>query len=225
MNRTLNFVFKFLGGMIKTMHSLYVHTVIKDCISTFASFGKGSSLGYPFSVSGVNRYEVFDNPNDAKNIHIGKGVKLGSYITMYATRAKIVIGDRTFTGPNVTIMTGDHPFDIKGRYMADNKKYEIKAKGLDISKYDKDVIIDEDVWIGCNVTILKGVHIGRGAIVAAGSVVTKSIPAYCIGAGNPARVLKARWSVDDIIEHEKLLYGANERLSRDFIAECLRGIN
>lgn len=209
------------GRLFSKMHSLYVHTMIKNSISTFASFGKGSSLAYPFLISGVNHYEGFENADEAKNIYIGEGVKLGAYITMYATRAKIVIGDRSFTGPNVTIMTGDHPYDILGKYMADNKKYMIKASGGDISKYDKDVIIDEDVWIGCNVTILKGVHLGRGSIIAAGSVVTRSIPAYCIAGGNPAKVIKARWTVDEVLEHEEHLYEEDKRLSREYLTLCI----
>ncbi|RFA25156.1 hypothetical protein CAI21_19880 [Alkalilimnicola ehrlichii] len=52
------------------------------------------------------------------------------------------------------------------------------------------VIIEDDVWIGNNCIVLKGVRIGRGAIVGAGAVVTKDVPAYCIVGGNPARVLK-----------------------------------
>ena len=78
-------------------------------------------------------------------------------------------------------MTGDHPADIKGEFVADNRKIDLEKQGVDISKYDKDVVIDEDVWFGSNVTILKGVHIGRGAIIAAGSVVTRSMTAYSVG--------------------------------------------
>lgn len=204
-----------IGKLLTKIHSLYVRERIKEGVAMFASFGKGSSLAYPYFIGGENRYDKFENPADAKNIFIGEGVKLGKYITMFATRARIVIGDRTITGPNVTIMTGDHPWDVKGKYIADNRKYEIKAAGGDISKYDKDVVIDEDVWIGCNVTILKGVHIGRGAIIAAGSVVTRSIPAYCIVGGNPASVIKPRWTVDEILEHESLLYAPGKRLERE----------
>ena len=58
---------------------------------------------------------------------------------------------------------------------------------------DKDVLIDDGVWIGCNVTILKGVHINKGAIIAAGSIVTKSVPHYAIVGGNPAKVIKFRF--------------------------------
>lgn len=54
------------------------------------------------------------------------------------------------------------------------------------------VVIEDDVWIGARVTLLPGVHIGRGSVIGAGSVVTKDVPAYSIVGGNPARVLKYR---------------------------------
>jgi len=54
---------------------------------------------------------------------------------------------------------------------------------------EKPVVIEDDVWIGCRSIILKGVRIGRGAVIAAGSVVTKDIPAGAIAGGVPARVL------------------------------------
>jgi acetyltransferase-like isoleucine patch superfamily enzyme len=56
--------------------------------------------------------------------------------------------------------------------------------------YDKDVIIEEDVWIGCNVTLLSGAHIGRGSIIAAGAVVNKSTPPYAVIGGVPAKFIK-----------------------------------
>ena len=77
---------------------------------------------------------------------------------------------------------------------------------------DQDVTIEEDVWCGANVTILKGVTIGRGCIIAAGAVVTKSIPPYCVAGGVPARPLKMRWTVKQIIEHESIIYSEKNRL-------------
>ena len=53
--------------------------------------------------------------------------------------------------------------------------------------------VGNDVWIGCNVVVLPGVTIGDGAVVAAGSIVTKDVPPYAIVAGSPARVLRYRW--------------------------------
>ena len=183
-------IINIIGRFANKIISILSFWSTNQITSTFAHFGKGSRIGYPFLISGMNLYEEFEHENDAKNIYIGDYVSLGTGITMYATRAKIYIGDKTFTGPNVTIMTGDHPFNIKGAFIADNMKNKLSAEGFDISIYDKDVIIDEDVWIGCNVTILKGVHIGRGSIVAAGSVVTHSFPEYSLIYGVPAKLLK-----------------------------------
>lgn len=93
---------------------------------------------------------------------------------------KIHIGDNVIFGPGVTIITGNHPTNIVGRRINSIKESE---KPLDC---DQDVVIDNDVWIGCNSTILKGVHIHEGAVVAAGSVVTRNIPSYEIW-GVPAK--------------------------------------
>ena len=70
---------------------------------------------------------------------------------------------------------------------------------------DAPVVIEDDVWCGANVTILKGVTIGRGSVIAAGSVVTRSIPPYSIAGGVPARVIKKRFSEEQIKEHERIL--------------------
>lgn len=70
---------------------------------------------------------------------------------------------------------------------------------------DAPVVIEDDVWTGANVTILKGVTIGRGSIIAADAVVTKSFPPYSIIDGVPAKVLKMRFSEEEIEEHEEKL--------------------
>lgn len=67
-----------------------------------------------------------------------------------------------------------------------------------------DIVIGHDVWIGANTTILDNVKISNGAIVAAGSVVTKDVPAYAIVGGNPARVIKYRFSPEQIAAFEEL---------------------
>ena len=65
--------------------------------------------------------------------------------------------------------------------------------------------IGNDVWIGCNVTILKGVNIGKGAVIAAGSVVIKNVEPYSIVAGVPAKFIKYRFLPEEIKEHERIL--------------------
>ncbi len=75
---------------------------------------------------------------------------------------------------------------------------------------DLPVVIDDDVWVGCNVTILKGVHIHTGAIIAAGALVTKDVPEYAIVAGVPAKVIKMRWEPDDLLKHKTMLDSAGK---------------
>ena len=65
-------------------------------------------------------------------------------------------------------------------------------------------VIEDDVWIGSNSVILSGVKIGRGAVIGAGSIVTKNVPKYAIVAGNPAKVIKMRFNDEEISKLEKL---------------------
>ena len=71
------------------------------------------------------------------------------------------------------------------------------------------LVIEDDCWIGCGAIILTGVKIGRGAIIGAGSVVTKDVKPYSIVLGNPAKKIGMRFSKKEIREHERILYGHN----------------
>lgn len=171
--------------ILKKVRGLWIKLSTSAITKTFAEFGAGSSIGFPFNIQGMNPYTP-----GVRYIHIGRNVHLGAGLTIFATRAHVHIGDHSFSGPNLTIMTGDHPADIKGRFIGENRKVDLANEGHDISIYDQDVVIDEDVWIGANVTILKGVHIGRGAIIAAGSIVTRCVPPYSICGGGSSQAHK-----------------------------------
>jgi tetrahydrodipicolinate N-succinyltransferase len=77
------------------------------------------------------------------------------------------------------------------------------GKGATTSYSKGDIIIKNDVWIGTNVTLIDGITIGNGAVIAAGSVVVKDVPPYAIVGGNPAKILKYRFSPEIINEIEK----------------------
>ena len=110
------------------------------------------------------------------------------------------------------VYTGKHARVI-GTMVGDITE-EIKPQG-----YDQDVIVEDDVWIGSNVTFLSGVTVGRGTTVAAGAVVVKSMPPYCICGGVPAKFIKFYWTIDQILEHEAKLYPENERYTREQLEE------
>lgn len=69
---------------------------------------------------------------------------------------------------------------------------------------DKDVVFEGDNWIGANAIILKGVTVGKGSVVSAGAVVTHDVPPYAIVGGVPAKVIKYRFSNDEVAEHTEL---------------------
>ena len=108
---------------------------------------------------------------------------------------------------------------ILGRFYRTIKEDE-KPAGL-----DKDVVVESDVWIGCNVTLLAGVTIGRGCTVAAGAVVTKSMPPYCVVAGVPAKPIKFKWTINEILEHERVLYKQEDRFSESELKEIFERYN
>ena len=102
-------------------------------------------------------------------------------------------------GPKPTIITGNHRSDLVGKYITDITVADKYVNGQ--NPYDAPVVIEDDVWVGANVTILCGVTIGRGSVIAAGAVVTKSCAPYSIIGGVPAKILKMRFTTDEIEEH------------------------
>lgn len=159
--------------------------------------------------------------SDMKGLHnlsVGDGTSIPKGSVFYCTQAPLTIGKKVIFGPRPTIITGDHRIDIIGKYIIDvtdeeKKSLRVKVEGLKINDngnvngnpYDLPVVIEDDVWVGANVTILKGVTIGRGSVVAAGAVVTRSCPPYSIIGGVPAKVLKMRFTPEEIEEHERRL--------------------
>lgn len=137
------------------------------------------------------------------NLSVGDGTSIPKGCTIYCTDAECTIGKKVLFGPKPTIITGDHRIDILGKYMTDVTVEEKFVDGVNV--YDQPVVIEDDVWCGANVTILKGVTIGRGSVVAAGAVVTKSFPPYSIIGGIPAKLLKMRFTEEEIQEHERML--------------------
>ena len=90
---------------------------------------------------------------------------------------------------------------------------------------DEDVIVEEDVCIGCNVTLLSRVTIGRGSTIAVGAVVAKTMLPYCICGGISAKVIRFYWTIEQILEHEAKLYEESQRYTREQIEEIFRIYN
>lgn len=141
--------------------------------------GKGILQLGDKSVIGDNSTFCFNPINDnIPEIVLGKGVYLGKN-NEFGCSERIVIEDDVITAPYVHITDRDHCFeDINTPIM----HQPTKVKGP--------VVVGAGSWLGFGVQIMSGVRIGKNCVIAAGAVVTKNIPDYCIAGGNPAKILK-----------------------------------
>ncbi len=128
--------------------------------------------------------------SDHRLIEIGTNVFFGDR-TIINTVVPIKIGNNVMFGPDVMIMGGDHNYSVVGKLMK-----EVKEGGKNLS-----VILEDDVWIGARTIILKGVKIGEGAVVGAGSLVTRNLPPYSVCFGNPCKPVKCRFFSEDLKKH------------------------
>ena len=175
---------------------------------------------------GPNKNEKFPNKNVPsvcfiKNVITRPNIQVGDYtyyddkngadkFEEHVTHHYEFLGDKLLIGKFCQIASGitiimnganhrmnsvtTYPFNIMGN------GWEKVTPSLDELPFKGDTVIGNDVWIGQNVTILPGVHIGDGAIIGANSVVTKDIPAYHIAGGNPSKIIRKRFD-DELINY------------------------
>lgn len=131
------------------------------------SYGKGSMIDYRTYIRYMSK------------VHIGSRTTVNRGCRFFGSHhykdVKITIGDHVAIAPEVCILAAGH----------DHRKRSLPNTAASVT-------IGNDVWVGARSTILQGVTIGEGAVIAAGSVVTRDIPPYSIAAGCPARVIKKR---------------------------------
>ena len=167
-----------------------------------------------------------------RNLHVGKGS------TLWAPR-RLAIGHDVYIGKHVHIEAnceiGDYCMLANRVAIIGRHDHEFSAIGYPVryapwigstrtpSRYiDEKAVLEGDVWLGYGVIVLTGVTVGQGAIVAAGSVVTKSIPPYSIAAGVPARAIAQRFASEaEITRHEQAISGGRFALSERGYDHCL----
>lgn len=140
---------------------------------------------------------IYDNGR----VSIGDDVYIGprAYLS-----GNVTIGNGVMIGPNSFIIGDNHRFSSVGIRMIDiSRKYDLL-----------DVIIHDDVWVGCNCVLLGRVEVYPGAIIGAGSVVTRDVPPCSIVAGNPARFIKDRFNDEEMYEHLSRLGYDEDEISR-----------
>ena len=163
--------------------------------------GRNSIIEYPCRIESPQSVIIEENVN----------IRFGFSI-INARNENVVIKRNTTIAPNVTIVTNNHVPTVGIPIFLLTSSH--------INDKSTDIVVEEDVWIGTNVTILAGASLGRGAIVGANALVTKQIPPYAVVTGIPARIVATRFTKEQIIMHEKLLYNQKDRLSDEYLG-CL----
>lgn len=169
----------------------------KKLYSRLGKFGRSIFIGFPNMITRPERLFM----NDFTRIMNGANLILN--------KGKLYIGKYTAIASGFTVITDNHtptvgvPYYFTGHYHLNDRS--------------TDVVIEEDCWVGANVTILPGGKLGRGCVVAACALVNKEFPPYAVIAGVPAKIIGVKFSQQEIIEHEAKIYSPSERLEEMFL--------
>lgn len=146
----------------------------------------------------VGEYTYYSDPHDPERFEehvthhyefLGDRLIIGKFCAI-ASGIEFIMNGANHRMNSVTT----YPFNIMGN------GWEVSTPQISDLPYKGDTVVGNDVWIGQNVTVMPGVKIGDGAIIAANSVVTKDIPSYHIAGGNPCRIIRKRFD-DELIEY------------------------
>lgn len=149
-------------------------------------------------------YESMLNP---QNMYLDNYCRIQDHLNFISYKGKLKVKKYAAIGAGCIIIPGDHvPTVGVPQYLAGN---------LHINDVDGEIIVGEDAWVGAGTILLSHCSIGRGAVVAAGAVVSKPVPPYAVVAGIPAKVIATRFTIDQILEHEAILYPQEERMTKE----------
>lgn len=146
-------------------------------------------------------------------VQVGKCSYGDLKVITFNTKSHLIIGNYVSIAPEVTFLLDvEHRLDTVSTF-----PFRKLVLGLEDEAFSKgDILVDDDVWIGYGATILSGVHIGQGAVIAAGALVTKDVEPYAIVGGVPAKTIRYRFGEE---RRKELLYVNYSKLDTAFVRE------
>ena len=156
----------------------------------------------------IGKHSVIRNNSilNHSNMYIDDWCIIQDQTNFISYHGKLTVKKFSVIASGCTIVPGSHSLTVGVPFFLSTSHH--------INDVEGDITIDEDCWIGAGCILLPKCHIGRGAVVGAGSVVKKDIPPYAVVVGSPARIIAAKFSLEQVIKHEAILYPPNERFSK-----------
>lgn len=142
-----------------------------------------------------------------ENMFLDDYVVIQELTNFLSNKGKLIVGKYSVISSKCTIIPGSHTLTVGVPFYLSTTNHLNDKEG--------DVIIEQDCWIGTGCILLPGCKIGRGAVVGAGSIVKKEIPPYAVVVGAPARIVASKFTIDEIIKHEEILYPKEERMQKE----------
>ena len=189
----------FPAGFYHALNIAYNNIVRFYNRTNFGYIGKNTILEYPITIT---------NP---KNVYLSEHTKIRRGLFIINDTGKFVLKKYSAIAINCTIITGNHTPTVGIPHIILGSSH--------INDKETDIIVEEEVWIGANCTLLSNTHIGRGAIIGACSLVNKEIPPYAVAVGSPAKIIASVFTIEEIIAHEKQIYTETERFSYEYLSQ------
>ncbi len=139
-----------------------------------------------------------------KNLYLDDCVILQGHINFISNKGKLFVKKYSVISAGCIVIPGAHKLKV-GVPFYYSALYHIGDN-------ESDITINEDCWVGAGCILLPGINIGRGAVIGAGSVVTRNIPPYAVAVGSPAKVIASKFKLEEIIAHEEIIYKEKERI-------------
>ena len=181
--------FKRIKAGISLLYRQYVSPLAK---SGYGKIGKNSII---MNNSIINK----------QNIFVDDYCVIQDQLNFISNHGKLIVGKYSVISSGCTIIPDAHTLIV-------GVPFYLSTIGH-INDKEGDIIIHEDCWIGAGCILLPGCKIGRGAVIGAGSLIKKEVPPYAVVVGRPARIIATKFSIEQIIKHESILYPPNERMT------------
>lgn len=177
------------------LREIYIRNMSHD---SYAMIGNHCNLGY-------------ESNTKPENVYMEDYSRIQNHLNFISYKGKLRVRKYAAIGAGCIIIPGDHvPTVGVPQYL---------AGWLHINDVDGEIVVGEDAWVGAGTILLSHCSIGRGAVVAAGAVVSKPVPPYAVVAGIPAKIIATRFSIEQILAHEAQLYPAEERMTREALEQ------